>query len=108
MKHTILFRYLPYHGMALYPFVFLRDKKLKEDVIFLNHEMIHLEQQKELLIVFFYILYLLNYLINLIRFFNHHKAYRNIIFEKEAYGCEKDLSYLQNRKTFAFLKFIFN
>lgn len=107
MKNTILFRFLPYHGMAFYPFILLRNKKLKGDEVLINHEKIHLAQQKELLIVFFYIFYFLNYVINLLRFFNHNKAYRNIIFEKEAYTYEKDLLYLQKRKPMAFLKFNF-
>ena len=35
-------------------------------------------------------------------------AYRNISFEREAYSNEKDLSYLDNRKWFAWIRYIKN
>jgi hypothetical protein len=60
----------------------------------MNHEFIHFRQQIELLIIPFYILYLLNYLINLIRYHKHTEAYRNILFEREAYENDSNLSYL--------------
>ena len=97
--------FIPYAGMALFPFILLRKKELKEDIVLLNHEKIHLAQQKELYILPFYIFYLMNYLYNLLVFFNHRKAYRNIIFEREAYAMEKNADYLQTRKKFAFRKF---
>lgn len=62
----------------------------------INHEKIHLRQQLELLIFPFYILYFFNYFINLFRYQNHDRAYRNIIFEKEAYDHETDPDYLKN------------
>jgi hypothetical protein len=96
---------IPYAGMAIFPFILLKDKKSKLDPVLLNHEKIHLQQQKELWIVPFYLIYFFHYLINLLRFFNHHKAYRNIIFEREAYAMEKDHAYLLTRERFAFMKF---
>ncbi|HQS06459.1 MAG TPA: hypothetical protein PLT16_12595, partial [Daejeonella sp.] len=75
---------LPVGGMALFPFLLLRDKKSDQNKQLMNHEFIHFRQQIELLIIPFYILYLLNYLINLIRYHNHMEADRNILFEREA------------------------
>jgi hypothetical protein len=83
--------------MALFPFLLLRDKKYSLNKQLMNHEFIHFRQQIELLFIPFYILYLLNYLINLFRFKNHKEAYRNIIFEKEAYENDANLSYLSGR-----------
>lgn len=60
--------------------------------------MIHIRQQLELLIFPFYIIYLINYLVNLFIYFKHDTAYRNIVFEKEAYAKEKDLLYLSQRQ----------
>lgn len=91
--------------MAIYPFILLKDKSQKNDQTLLNHERIHLMQQIELLILPFYLLYLFNYVINLIRYRNHHQAYVNIVFEKEAYACDKNLNYLANRKFFSWLNY---
>jgi hypothetical protein len=59
-----------------------------------------------LLIIPFYLLYLVNYLYNLIQQGNHQLAYRNILFEKEAYDHQSDENYLQKRRIFAFLNYI--
>lgn len=91
--------------MTLWPFVVLKHHSLKEDVVFLNHEQIHLRQQAELLVVFFYLWYALEFLFRLIQYKNRHKAYRNISFEREAYQYENDGNYLKNRKPYSFLKF---
>jgi hypothetical protein len=96
---------LPASGMALFPFILLKHPQLKKDIIIINHEKIHLRQQLELLILPFYILYLVHYIINLIRYKNHHKAYMNIIFEKEAYKKDADLKYLDNRKFWNWVNF---
>lgn len=59
--------------------------------------MIHIRQQLELLIIPFYLFYALNFLINYFIYSDIYKAYRNIIFEKEAYDSDSNLFYLQNR-----------
>ncbi len=96
--------FLPYEGMAMFPFIVLRQRKHLDDKTLLNHERIHLAQQRELLVVPFYFLYLFLYVVNLIRFRNHHKAYRMIIFEREAYHFDKNESYLITRKPYAWLR----
>ena len=46
-------------GITLFPFIVLREKhKNKKSII--KHELIHVEQQKELLIIFFYVWNLLD------------------------------------------------
>ncbi len=105
MKAIVLvFSRLPASGMALFPFILVKNKFQKTDVVLINHEKIHLRQQLELLIIPFYLLYLLNYLINLVRYRNHHQAYVHILFEKEAYHYECDLKYLHQRKFLGWIK----
>ncbi|RBQ05914.1 hypothetical protein DRW42_15410 [Pedobacter miscanthi] len=82
--------------MAIFPFILLKSKSFKKDPEIINHEKIHLRQQLELLVFPFYFLYFFNYLINLFKYKNHDRAYRNIIFEREAYDHETDLNYLKN------------
>lgn len=95
-----------YSGLTVYPFVFLKQKELKSDVFLINHEQIHLKQQKELLWIFFFIWYFTEYVIGLIQYKNHYRAYKNISFEKEAYKNEGNINYLLDRKKFSFLKYL--
>ncbi len=93
-------------GIALWPFIVVKDPFLKGDEVFINHEKIHLRQQAELLVVPFYIVYLLEYILRLIQYKNSQDAYRNISFEREAYQKEEDLDYLKNRKPWSFVKYL--
>lgn len=102
----IIIKSLHVRGIALFPFIIYREKKFAQDAVIMNHELIHHRQQIELLIIPFYIIYLLNYLINRFRYKNHHDAYTNIIFEREAYSNDADLDYLKRRKWFSFLKYL--
>jgi hypothetical protein len=97
---------LPAAGMAIWPFILVKHQHLKHDEVLLRHEMIHLKQEIELLIVPFYILYLLNYLINRIKYKGHNKAYFNIAFEREAYINENNTNYLQSRRYWSWLKYL--
>lgn len=102
----IVLSWLPYSGMAIFPFVFVKQSESQNDKTLVYHERIHLLQQLELLLVFFLVLYFLNYLCNLVRYRNHHKAYREICFEREAYQNENVHHYIRNRRQFAFLNYL--
>jgi len=91
-----------YRSIALYPFIFLKDKRQKEDLILLNHERIHITQQKELLVLFFYLWYAIEFLIRLMIHKNWRIAYRYISFELEAYANESNLRYVKKRPRWAF------
>src|SRR5690554_756120 len=95
-----------FNGIALWPFVIVRNPDLCRDFIFLNHERIHLRQQIELLVVFFYLWYGLEFLLRWISYGNRNIAYRNISFEREAYACEKNLDFLNKRTFWNFLKYL--
>lgn len=135
MKTKLVFnKLIPFNGflaMTLWPFIFVREELAKAySVIVNNHEHIHAEQQKELLVVgaalaliayafglgwwallflpLFLWLYLIEWLIKIPIEGNSRKAYRSISFEREAYQNEKDLTYIAKRKHFIWLKYIFN
>lgn len=91
-------------GMALWPFVLIRDREGLTDASLLRHELIHLRQQMELLILPFYLLYVLNYAVNVLRYKNGEKAYREILFEREAYAMDTSEDYIQQRKPYAWLR----
>ena len=91
--------------MTVFPFVFLRKREMKDDLVMVNHEKIHLRQQLELLILPFFVWYFIDYLVKIIRYKNRHVAYRNIVFEREAYANESNLEYLQLRYFWQFTKY---
>jgi hypothetical protein len=95
-----------YLGLTIYPFVLLKDKKLKDDKVLLNHEQIHLKQQLELLILLFFLWYVFEFLIRLFYYKNWNMAYKNISFEREAFYNEANLNYLKQRRFWCFLKYI--
>ena len=95
---------IPFKGfdaMNLFGVVFARNEYKDLDKIVLNHEAIHTAQMKELLYIPFYILYGIEYLINLIKYRDGDKAYKNISFEREAYRNERQLDYLKGRRHFS-------
>ena len=77
-------------------------KSIKEII---NHEEIHWKQQMEMLIIFFYVWYLIEWIIRL--FIHGRQAYYNISFEREANDFENDLTYLEKRKHYTWIKKIF-
>lgn len=86
-----------YKAINLFGILFVR-KEYELSKVDLNHEAIHTAQMKELLFIFFYIIYFFEWLV---RLFINKNAYRSISFEKEAYSNEKNLEYLKNRKCFS-------
>lgn len=93
-------------AMALYPFILVNRRNRCTQRLLL-HERIHLAQQRELLVLPFYVWYALEYGYNLLVYRDREKAYRNISFEREAYYGERFRNYLHERKPFAFFPFHF-
>jgi hypothetical protein len=93
-----------YSTLNFFGILFTKRKQLPETVI--NHESIHTAQMKEMLWIFFYLWYGIEYIF--IRLFHKKQncAYHDISFEEEAYSNEKDLNYLKTRKHYAWWKYI--
>lgn len=104
-------RFIPFKGfmaLTIWPFVFVRKAYASQfGAVDKNHESIHGEQQKEMLIVLFFLLYLTEYLVRIFIYRNLHEAYRNVSFEREAYLNAENFKYIENRKHFARTKYIF-
>lgn len=97
---------IPFKGFAainLFGILFVRkDVNLSSRI--LNHEYIHTMQMKEMLYIFFYLWYVLEWIV---RLFMKGNAYRNISFEREAYANEDRTVYLSQRKHYSWLKYLF-
>ena len=94
-------------GITLYPFIILREKH-KDNYLINTHERIHIEQQRELFVVFFYLIYILEFLIKSLLWLSFKDAYYKISFEREAYANQYDINYIEHRNKYAWLGFILN
>lgn len=92
-------------AITIFPFVFVREKRMLQNEVLMNHERIHLVQALELLVIPFYLLYLVEFVVRFVRVMNVEAAYRSISFEQEAYKNETDQQYLKNRKRWQFMKY---
>ena len=90
------------YAITIFPFV-ISVEWMDEET--LNHETIHLYQQRELLIIPFYILYFYYYIVGMIKYKDKHQAYYMIPFEQEAYTNDQNLDYLKTRKWFAWRRY---
>ena len=109
---TVKNNIIPFKGftaITLWPFIFVRkdEEKYYTDVV-ARHENIHGAQQKEILIVLFYVWYLVEWLVKWAYYRNSMTAYKNISFEREAYRHQNDAAYLDIRKHYAWTKYIIN
>lgn len=96
-----------YTAACIWPFLLVRtgvDISARKDII--NHEHIHARQQLEMLWLFFFIWYITEYIVKLIRYRDQYKAYRSLAHEKEAYANDSDPDYLHNRKAYSWLKYL--
>jgi len=96
---------LPFPGFKainLFGVLFVRKGCTMRDTD-LNHEAIHTAQMKEMLYVFFYLWYVIEWGL---RLFKKGNAYRNITFEQEAYNNQSYLMYLKERQSFAWLDYL--
>jgi hypothetical protein len=93
-----------YNSVAIYPFIILKDEVLRYNQTLINHNKIHLAQQKELWVVGYFILYFLNWIFNIV--FEPCSTSEHIIFEQEANEYQNYLPYLENRRKFNWTQYV--
>lgn len=93
-------------GITIFPLIIIKSKYRNEIRQLILHEKIHFRQQMEMLVLFFYIWYGIEFAIKWIRYKNFNLAYRNISFEQEAYSNENNLKYLRNRNFWNFIHYL--
>ena len=100
---ALLSWFINIRAITLYPFIIFRDEP---DIETINHERIHILQQKELLVIFFYLLYGFFWIKNKLKGESNLEAYLNIPFEKEAYEKADNPVYILNRNRFSWISFL--
>lgn len=87
----------PYRGICVGRRILFRDPEGRVPGELLAHEMIHQDQITRHGVLPFYLAYVRDYLINLARYRNHDRAYRNIPFEREAFAANRPARTRGNR-----------
>ncbi|MEN6388856.1 MAG: hypothetical protein ABFD04_00435 [Syntrophomonas sp.] len=91
-------------AITIMPFgIYIKPDYLKDEQT-IRHELIHARQQLEMLILFFYLWYLVEWLIRLV--LNWKMAYMSVSFEREAYRNDDNSEYLAGRKRLAWLSYL--
>jgi hypothetical protein len=123
-------RLIPFKGflaMTVWPLMFVRSDARELTDTDVNHESIHARQQIEMMVtafaiativfffggawwtlltcpVWYFLWYGVEYIIRCIAYAGDtRKAYRNILFEQEAFAHQDEEDYLDKRKPFAWL-----
>ena len=71
-----------------------------------NHEYIHTMQQRELLYVGFYVMYVVEWLVRVVQTRSFLRGYFRISFEREAYDNQRRLDYHETRRRWAWRKYL--
>lgn len=72
----------------------------------LNHEKIHTRQMVEMAFLPFYLWYVAEWLVRLLKCRNSRRAYRSISFEREAYATDGDPDYLSGRPRYSWIRYL--
>lgn len=104
---------LPVKGfgsMTLFNLLLTRQDHVGQQTI--NHETTHLEQAFDFHLwyfgfIIFYIWYILEWILKLPSALFGYRPYYSISFEQEAYRNQSNPNYLNERKHFAWLKYVF-
>lgn len=94
-----------FRAINLFGVVFARHGAILTDRN-IQHESIHTKQMREMLYIFFYLWYGLEWLFRLVQYRNSMTAYYNISLEREAYANDRKENYRTDRKGWAFIQYL--
>lgn len=101
-------KHIPFKGfraITILEWVFARSECKPLSWRTINHESIHIAQNREMLYLGFYIWYVCEFFVRLIQTKGHAlQAYHLISFEREAYENDFNIKYLRKRKHYSWLR----
>lgn len=114
IKYSKILPLPSFYAITIFNCIFVRKeyKNIGLNNRDINHEKIHMAQAYDFGLGFFgffifYIWYLLEWLLKLPWFLFGYNPYRSISFEMEAYSKDYNLDYLNSRKRFNWLRYLF-
>lgn len=94
-------------AMCIWPFILIKSSVSSSRLAeIIRHESVHARQQVEMLWIFFFVWYLLEFCIRFIATRNFMKAYQSLAHEREAYLNDNNPHYLKHRKPYAWLRYL--
>ena len=115
--HNSIIPFFKFTYINLFGVLFTKKNSLLIRRSVLNHESIHTEQYKDLGYILYLPLYILEWIVKIPFGWFYTKAkygrkisniaYRSISFEQEAYYNQYDYDYLNKRKRYSWVKYIF-
>ncbi len=98
--------FYPVAGVTLWPFIFVgADIPADQMRTMINHERIHICQANEMLVVFFYILWIAEFLVGVCRYGSAEAAYMHISLEAEAHENEHNMQYCSERRLWGWIRY---
>ena len=92
-------------GLTFWPFIIVSASKYKRHII-KNRQLLAYQQQIELLIVGYLVVYALTFIKGLIKNRNFQKAIDSVPFNKEQIANEKKYSWKGTRKMYSWIKYL--
>lgn len=106
-KITAVLFGVPIGGVTLFPFIFVRDKKILNNHDYINHESIHIRQYLETLIFVLIIITVVQYVYaRYIKKMPKWEAYYFLSGEQEAHQNDTNKNYLRERKFGSYYKYL--
>lgn len=102
---TLLSLVVPIGSITLGPLIITSYPNLKEHQSAYQHELIHIKQYYETLVIGFLLIYLWEFLHGFILYRAKEKAYNRIRFEQEAFNHAHEANYLAERSSYAWLDY---
>lgn len=96
------FPFKPFAAINLFGVLLVRKEVMLTPSL-INHEHIHTCQMLEMLFVFFYLWYVVEWSV---RYFMKGRAYSNISFEREAYMNQDNHDYILSRIPYSWVKYL--
>lgn len=94
-------------AMCIWPFILIKPSVSRSELNgIIRHESIHARQQVEMLWIFFFLWYLLEFTIRVAGTGSFMKAYKNLAHEREAYLNDDQPDYLKHRKLYAWIRYL--
>lgn len=105
-------KHIPFRGYKaitiLFWMVVRKDKRDYLSWVDEKHKNIHFQQEIEMGFILFYLWYGIEWFIKFLCSWNQSRAYRSVSFEWEAYAHEYRVDYLQVRRRYEWIKYVFN
>lgn len=102
----VINKIIPFPGFPACTILFWLFCRHQPSETTITHENIHFRQELEMIFIFFYLWYAIEYVVRLLQYLDFHQAYRNISLEREAYTQQNSPTYLSTRPLYSWIHYL--